>query len=83
MKRSSVRLSVCPSVCPIIRPQQRRAAGLLLSAMWAGDIDRQRQPGAQQQRRRSWARSSKREQCHAELSMGPFRVTQPNPTQYS
>jgi len=34
MKRSSVR----PSVCPIIRPQQRRAAGLLLSAVWEQDI---------------------------------------------
>jgi len=30
MKRS---VSVRPSVCPIIRPHQRRAAGLLLSAM--------------------------------------------------
>ena len=45
MKRSSVRLSIGP----IIRPQQRRAVGLLLSAVWAGDIDRRRQaPGAQQ-----------------------------------
>ena len=38
-------LSVCLSVCPIIRPQQRHAAGLLLSAV--------REPGVQQQRRRS------------------------------
>jgi len=46
MKRSRVR----PSVCLIIGPQPRRAAGLLLSAVWAGDIDRQRRPpGALQQ----------------------------------
>jgi len=32
--------SVCPSVYPIVRQQQRRAAGLLLSAPWTGDIDR-------------------------------------------
>ena len=38
--RPSVRPSVCLSVCPIIAPQ-RRAAGLLLSAERAGDIDRQ------------------------------------------
>jgi len=29
----SVRPSVCLSVCAVIRPQQRRAAGLLLSAV--------------------------------------------------
>jgi len=40
--RLFVRLSVRLSVCPIIWPQQRRAAGLLLSAVRAGDIDRQR-----------------------------------------
>ena len=34
MKRSSVRLSVRLSVCPIDRPQQQSAAGLLLSARW-------------------------------------------------
>ena len=46
------RVSVLPSVCPIIRPQPRRAAGLLLSAVRAGDIDRQRRaPGSMQQRR--------------------------------
>ena len=28
------------SVCPVARQQQRRPAGLLLRAMWAGDIDR-------------------------------------------
>ena len=33
-------LSVCPSVCPIYRPLQQRAAGLLLWALQAGDIDR-------------------------------------------
>jgi len=37
MKRSSVR----PSVCPIDRQQQRHAAGLLLSAVRAGDLDQQ------------------------------------------
>jgi len=39
-KRSCVRPSVCLSVCPIMRPQPRRAASLLLSAVRAGDIDR-------------------------------------------
>jgi len=29
-----------PSVCLISRQQQLRLAGLLLSALWAGDIDR-------------------------------------------
>ena len=33
--------SVYLSVCPIDRHQQRRPAGLLLSALLAGDIDRQ------------------------------------------
>ena len=36
------RVSVRPSVRHIIRPQQRRATGLLLSAVRAGDNDRQR-----------------------------------------
>jgi len=36
------RQSVRPSVCPVDRQQQRRAVGLLLSAMRTGDIDRQR-----------------------------------------
>ena len=36
MKRYGVR----PSLCPIDRQQQRRPAGLLLSAVQAGDIDR-------------------------------------------
>ena len=44
MKRSSVRPSVRPSVCPINR-QQQCAAGLLLSAPRAGDIDRYRRYG--------------------------------------
>ena len=43
MQRLGVRLSVCPSVrpsvCPI-RPLQQSAAGLLLWARRAGDIDR-------------------------------------------
>jgi len=34
------------SVCPVIRPQQWRAAGLLLSAVRVGDIDRQRRAPA-------------------------------------
>ena len=33
MQRSGVRSSVCLSVCPVDRQQQRRAAGLLLSAV--------------------------------------------------
>ena len=40
-------VSVQPYVCPSIRPQQRRAAGLLLSAMQAEDIDRQRRAATQ------------------------------------
>ena len=51
-------LSVRPSVCPI-RPQQRRAAGLLLSAVRAGDIDRQRRSPGAAARCRSTALSSK------------------------
>jgi len=39
VERPSVGLSVCPSVCPVDRQQQRRAAGLLLSAVRAGDIN--------------------------------------------
>jgi len=42
ISRSGVRPSVRLCVCPVIRPQQRRAAGLLLSAVRVGDIDRQR-----------------------------------------
>ena len=58
MIRSCVRPSVRLSVCPITRPQPRRAVGLLLSAMRATDIDRQQrrpagvaQHGTQQQTR--------------------------------
>jgi len=40
MKRPCVRPSVRPSVCFVDRAQQRRAAGLLLSARRTGDIDR-------------------------------------------
>jgi len=36
----SVRLSVRLSLCPVYRPLQQRAAGLLLGAQQAGDIDR-------------------------------------------
>jgi len=34
-------LSVRLSVCPIDQQQQQRVAGLLLSALWTGYIDRQ------------------------------------------
>ena len=57
----SMKRFVRPSVCPVDRQQQRGAAGLLLSAVRAGDIDRQRrrrrpaakapQHGVQQQMR--------------------------------
>ena len=62
-----------PSVYPIDRQLQRRAVGLLLSALRAGDIDRQLRErcgrhaagaGAQQQRRHSTALSSKCGQRH-------------------
>jgi len=53
MELSGVCPSVClfvrPSVRPVIRPPHAAAAGLLLSAVPAGDIDRQQ--GARQQRR--------------------------------
>jgi len=66
MQRSGVRLSVCP----IIRPQQRRAtAGLLLSAVQAGDIARQRQAPCSNgaaARGRSTALGSKCGQCHVD-----------------
>ena len=69
IKRSGVRLSVRQSVCPISRTQQRRAAGLLLSAVRAKDIDRQRRaPGSSSAaaRGRSTALSSKCGQCHVD-----------------
>jgi len=48
MKRSSVRLSACPSVrpcvSPIVRQQERHAAGLLLSDSRARNIDQQQAP---------------------------------------
>jgi len=56
----SVHLSVRLSVCPIYRPLQLRAAGLLLGARPAGRRYRSTAAGAEQQRRRG----SKREQCH-------------------
>jgi len=52
--------SVCLSH-PATQPQ--RAAGLLLWARWAGDIDRQRRAPVAQ-RRHSTALSSKCEQCY-------------------
>jgi len=53
MWRYGVRLSVCPYVYPLSvgTQQQTAAAGLLLWAWWAGDIDHILLPGAQQQRR--------------------------------
>ena len=62
-------LSVRPSVCPIW-PQQRRAAGLLLSAVRAGDIDRQRRSPGAAARCRSTALSSKCGQCHVDSRVG-------------
>jgi len=53
MKRSA---SIRPSVCPVDRQQQQRAAGLLLRTRRAGDIDRQQ----------STALSSKCGQCHVD-----------------
>jgi len=52
MKRYGVRLSVCPSVCPI-RPLQQCAAGLLLWARRVEDIEQ-----LLQQRRRVAAGSA-------------------------
>ena len=46
----SVRPSVCLSVCSLYRLLQQRAAGLLLWARQAGDIDRQRRRAQQQMR---------------------------------
>jgi len=70
------RPSVCPPVCPSvlsvcsIRPPHASAAGLLLCALGgARHIDRLLhgwRAGAQQQRRRSTALSSKCEQCHVD-----------------
>jgi len=45
-RQPSVRLSVCPVYLPL----QQRAAGLLLGAPRAGDINRQRHGGQQQMR---------------------------------
>jgi len=75
MKRSSVLPSLCPvcppSVCPSHRSTaQRHAAGLLLSARQAGDVDRllygAAGAGAQQQRCRSTALCSKCGQCRVD-----------------
>jgi len=41
----------CPSVCPVDRQQQRHAAGLLLSAVRVGDIDRQLRAPCSRRRR--------------------------------
>jgi len=56
-------VSVRLSVCPVVRQQQRRAAGLLLVAQWAGDVDAQ---DAQQQSCAYWFTSAFR---------GPHRAT--------
>ena len=69
IKRSGVRPSVRPSVCPISQTQQRRAAGLLLSAVRAKEIDRQRRaPGSSSAaaRVRSTVLSSKCGQRHVD-----------------
>jgi len=70
MERSRVGLSVCLSVrpfvvCPIVRQQERRATGLLLSALRAG-YRSIAGAGAQQQRRRSTALGIKHGQCHVD-----------------
>jgi len=59
------RLSVCPSVRPIHRQQQRWPADLLLESLQAGNIDRQLPAPALHTscRRRSTALSSKCGQC--------------------
>ena len=54
-------VGVRPSVCPIIRPPHATAAGLLLWARWAGDIDRLLHG------RRSAATASK---CHVSADVG-------------
>jgi len=66
--------SVRQSVCPISQTQQRRAAGLLLSAVRSKDIDRQRRaPGSSSAaaRVRSTALSSKCGQRHVNASEQP------------
>ena len=75
------RASVRSSVCPIDRPLQRRAACLLLSAERTGAIDRLQTrraagTGAQQQRRRSTALSSKCRQCNVDCSRRKLNWTQ-------
>jgi len=55
-------VSVRPSVCPIYRPPQQRAAGLLLSAWPAGYIDGLLTDAERQQRRRSSTCSD----CHVD-----------------
>jgi len=59
----------CLSVCPINRPLQQHAAGLLLGAPSAGSRYRSTVAGnsAQQERHRhSTTLGSKREQCHVQ-----------------
>ena len=59
-------VSICLSVPSF--DSERRAAGLLLSAPRTGDLDRHSTvgAGAQQQRRRRTAHSSKCRQCHVD-----------------
>ena len=40
------RVSVCPSVCPVVRPLHASTANMLLWARQAGDIDRILHAGA-------------------------------------
>ena len=59
--------SICNGLSPIIQPQQRPAAGSLLSTAQAGDVDRQQQvPGTHQQWHHSTVLSSKCQQCRAD-----------------
>ena len=65
MKRYRVRPSV--RLCTVQYSTQRRAAGLLLSAVQrAGGKYRSTAPGVQQQRRRSTVFGSKCGQCHVD-----------------
>ena len=74
MKSSSVRSSVCRSVCPINRQQQRRSTGFfLLSTLRAEDVNRYpRAPAPRTSCRRAVqqasALSSKHGQCHVAFS---------------
>jgi len=62
-------VSVRQSVCPISRAQQRRAAGLLMNAVRAKDIDRQRRaPGSSSAAARRSAANAGNVTLRAELT---------------